>query len=254
MTDSLDRRSEDGNPLRENNYVAVTAFSPSGYALYGRRFIESFLEHWPIPLVAYVESQRLDVFHPRLLRRDLDLDPERAEFLRRYDRPEFRGSDDYATQAIRFSHKVFALTTPIPSARWCLWIDADVETFAPVTPGVLETICPEGYVLSYLGRQHSPHSETGFIACRVDDPSVGTMLACLRRLYTSGDLFALDATQRNDAASFDRVRALVPADRQFNLSRNATGTHVWPQTPLGGVMRHWKGQARKREAYGGIVA
>jgi hypothetical protein len=222
-----------------------------GYHLYGRRFVESFLEYWSIPLIAYFESDRPDLTHPRLALRDLNHDAERAEFLRQYDRSDFRGSSaDYATQAIRFSHKVFALTSYIPRAKWCLWIDADVETFAPVTTLVLRTICPEGYSLSYLGRRDYAHSETGFVAYNLEDPCVVSMLRYFRRMYTSGAIFNFDPRLRNDSALFDHARTLVSSAAQWNLSKHATGTHVWPQTTLGGVMRHWKGQARKREAYG----
>jgi hypothetical protein len=247
------RRRVEGDAVED--YTAITTFSPRGYALYGRRFVESFLRYWSIPLIAYFETERPDLTHPRLNLRDLDLDAERAEFMRRYDRPEFRGTpNDYATQAIRFSHKVFALTSSLPWTRWCLWIDADVETFAPVTPEILRTICPEESALSYLGRRDADHSETGFVAYRLEDSDVVAMLADLRRMYTSGALFELDARQRNDSAMFDRARARIPADGQHNLSRDVEGTHVWPHTVLGRVMRHRKGQARKREAYGDTVA
>jgi hypothetical protein len=237
------------------DHIAVTTFSPRGYALYGRRFVESFLAHWNIPLVAYYETEPPDIRDERLIVRDLDLDDDRARFLRRYDRAEFRGAPgDYATQAIRFCHKVFALTSPVPSARWLLWIDADVETFAPVTPDILRTLCPEGFSLSYLGRQGGQHSETGFMACRLEDPSVVAMLASLRQMYTSGALFALDARERNDASLFDRARTCVPADKQWSLSAGCAETHVWPRSTLGRVMHHWKGLVRKKAAYGGTVA
>lgn len=231
--------------------VAVTTFSPRGYALYGRRFIESFLRFWPIPLVAFYESERPDLSDPRLMLKDLDHDQERAAFLRRYDRPEFRGlPGDYATQAIRFSHKVFALTSEALPGRWRLWLDADVETFAPVTEETLQRLCPDEADLSYLGRQNGQHSETGFIACRMDDPQVREMLTGIRQTYTSGAVFNLDPRKRNDSEVFDRMRVLVSQARQHNLSMHSAATHVWPDTALGAVMRHWKGQVRKREAYG----
>ena len=238
-----------------HDYIAVTSFSPRGYELYGRRFIMSFLEHWNIPLTAYFETDSPDLVHPRLTLRDLDRDAERLEFLRRYDGPRFRGSpNDYATQAIRFSHKVFAVTSPLPPTRWCLWIDADVETFAPVTSELLHVICPEDCSLSYLGRKDGDHSETGFVAYRLEDPNVLDMLAELRAIYTSGQLFTFGPRMRNDAALFDHVRSRVPATKQCDLSSGVSGTHVWPQTVLGRVMRHSKGQARKREIYGGTAA
>jgi hypothetical protein len=236
-------------------HMAVTTFSPAGYALYGRRFVESFLAYWTIPLVAYYETERPDVSDSRVILRDLDLDDDRATFLERYDRPEFRGRpDDYATQAIRFSHKVFAFTADIPSSGWRIWIDADVETFAPVTSEVLRTICPAHCALSYLGRQNGQHSETGFVACRPEDASVRSMLDELRRTYTSGALFHLDPRQRHDGALFDLARRLVPPETQCNLSADIGETHVWPHTALGTVMHHSKGQARKNATYGGTAS
>jgi hypothetical protein len=236
-----------------HDYIAITTFSPRGYARYGRRFVESFLTHWTIPLVAYYETERPSIDDPRLILRDLDRDEERTRFLARYDRPEFRGdAGDYATQAIRFCHKVFALTLPVPAATWCLWLDADVETFAPVTPAILKALCPEGSALSYLGRNEMA-PETGFVAYRPDDPHVSTLLKRLRDFYTSGTVFELDVRKRHDAALFEMVRTLVPGEKQHNVSEGIPDTHVWPKTPLGGVTRHWKGRARKREAYGETV-
>jgi len=59
------------------DYTAVTSFAPGGYALYGHRFVESFLRHWEIPLVVFYERQRPDISHPRLILRDLDADSDR---------------------------------------------------------------------------------------------------------------------------------------------------------------------------------
>jgi hypothetical protein len=172
--------------LNSSDHVAITTFSPRGYELYGHRFVETFLRHWSIPLVAFYEHERPEIRHPRLILRDLDLDADRRSSLERYGVPAFRGtSDDFATQAIRFCHKVFAFTSPAATSRWRLWLDADVETHAPVTPDLVRSFCPEGYTLSYLGRTDMA-SETGFIACCVVDARVVAMLAELRRLYTSG--------------------------------------------------------------------
>ena len=39
------------------NGYAVTSFSPAGYQRYGERFIDTFLQHWPITLVVFGEGQ-----------------------------------------------------------------------------------------------------------------------------------------------------------------------------------------------------
>lgn len=242
-------------------YQVCTSFSPRGYELYGQRFIRSFLEHWDedVTLWVFHEGQKPpDRASPGRLRYvDLSLDEDFQRF-RAYVAKENKLDHhvDYRRQPIRFAHKVFAYThwwrlpDPATDAQWWLWVDADVETKAPVDRAWLHDLCKADRTLLYLGRDY-PHSETGFIAWRVEFRAMQIMLAEIRRVYTSGELFKLNAW--HDSEVFDHVRKQEGQEWSFghcNLVPSGMTCHVWPHTVLGEKMEHAKGPVRKRRAYG----
>lgn len=242
------------------SHLAVTTFSVGGWALYGKRFVDSFLKHWDIPLLCYHEGVERPYDHPRLYWADLRLDADREAFMERNAHRAGNPSDPNM-QTIRFSHKVFALTNHMIESRWRLWIDADVETIAPVNEDALKEMCPEDCCLSFLGRVQAvwpgqkPYPECGFVGYKVEDPRVRRLLDHMRGTYTSDRLFELGNHNQHDSFVFDHCRQLsgIPANEQHNLSAGKPGLHVWPLTVLGKYMRHSKGPALKQRVYGGIV-
>lgn len=239
-----------------NDYYAVTTFSPAGFEVYGRNFIETFLAHWDVPLFCFFEGKEPPrLLHSRLNWQALDRDQDRAEFIRLYSGPEFNlGPAHPNSQSIRFCHKVFAITQMLLTGRM-LWIDADVETVATVNDDALQEILPRDASLSFLGRRNWPYSECGFVGYNLNDPKVVAMLKDMRFVYTSGELFKRPQNCWHDSATFDycRKRSGIPEQRQCNLTRQENGINPWPCSVLGKYMRHHKGPAGKMRAYQAIV-
>ena len=214
------------------------------------RFIRSFMAHWPAwaTLHLFYEGDApLDcetgLDPARLALHALDDDEDRAEFLAAAPADGY----DYRQNARKFCHKVFAYTAP--SVRDCdllIWLDADTETTAPVTAEWLEAVGPGDGLCSYLGRAHYEHTECGFLAFRM--PEAGPMLDTIRRLYVSRRILMMRG--KTDCHAFDIARRAAGGECR-NLSANATGLHVWPQTRLAECLDHHKGPARKAAAYGG---
>lgn len=237
------------------NTIACTTFSPRGYQLYGERFISSFLKHWDIPLNVWVE-QPLRREHPRLTQILLPNDHDYRQFLRIWDKEPFRGDDSFPNgQLIRFGHKVFAMTGD-QGCEWdrLIWLDADVETIAPVNQDALDELCPCDVDVCYLGRSHLKVSwpETGFLCFQGE---MGKhLLWNMRELYVSGQITELPRNYWHDAAAFEVYRKKLKGRiKEFNLSagvRPEDGLHVWPLTLLGKYMTHQKGPARKLHVYG----
>lgn len=244
------------------DHVAVTTFSQKGWKTYGKRFVESFLKHWDIPLFVYAENQPRPIIHDRLYWFDLDHDKDRTDFINRNNIPSKVGTRmDPNMQSIRFCHKVFALTAPDISSRWRIWIDADVETVATVNQDAMAEICPEDASLAYLGRTQAlwkgqdPYSECGFVAYKTEDPKVAKMLQDMRGIYTSDQLYKLGDHNWHDSYVFDycRKRSGIPKNRQHNLSAGIPGLNVWQHTVLGKYMVHNKGEHLKMKAYGSLA-
>lgn len=237
------------------NTIAVTTFSPRGYQLYGKRFVESFLKHWDIPLKVWVE-EAIGRKHPRLEQRMLWCDPAYKRFLHEYDQDAFRGHDGFPNgQLIRFCHKVFAMTGD-QGEEWdrLIWLDADVETIAPVNQDAIEELCPSDVDVCYLGRSHLKVGwpETGFLCFQGE---LGKhLLWNMRELYVSGQVVELPRNYWHDAAAFEVFRKKLKGRlKEFNLSatvRPEDGLHVWPHTLLARFMTHQKGPARKLASYG----
>jgi hypothetical protein len=231
-------------------YAVVTTFSPKGYELYGKRFIDTFASFWPadVPLYIYYEGEKPGDASNRAEWIPLEDDADRTIFLaNNKDKPEKVW--DYRYRIATYCHKVFAYTAAPRDSEWLIWLDSDIETFNPVTPELLHRCMPDGFVASYLGRPWFRHSETGFIAFRLDDDG-NRFLDHIREFYTTGSIRRL--LEWHDCAVFDFIRRLYERDekRFCNLSAAAQGLKVFEQSALGEVMRHHKGPMAKSEIYG----
>jgi hypothetical protein len=238
-------------------YEFVTTFSVDGYHCYGRNFVDSFVEHSPgIPLTVYHESQPNVDFHKLLAWKNLDHDKDRRKFIEDHGNdPDKVGEARYPnSQAIRFCHKVFAVTDAIRNngADWVIWCDADVVFTAPID---LSIACAEGSDLAYLGRTDMHYTECGFVAYRAASSMVQRMAEDMRGYYTTGEMFTRRKSDWHDSRCFDicRHRSRIPLQRMHNLSHDVRGSHVWPKTCLAAWSRHNKGPTRKKQSYGGIV-
>lgn len=238
----------------------VTTFSVPGYHSYGMRFIDSFLEHGDgRRLTIYHESQINKDEHELLEWRNLDADADRARFIADWgnDPSKVGTPADPNSQAIRFCHKVFAITDAIERADtdWVIWVDADVVFTKRIAHHHLERVMPQGALLAFLGRIDYGYTECGFVAYKASSQVVKNLAADMRSYYTSGEIFTRHKSDWHDSRCFDicRKRSQIPNQLQHNISAGVRGIHVWPLTPLNDWCVHHKGPRRKQEAYGSVV-
>ena len=129
-------------------FGCVTTFPPDHWELYAKRFLETYVKHWRVPIWVYYEGVTLPPLgDPLVLYTELDADGDRARFLRAHSDKQDK---DYRRNAVKFCHKVFALTDPArirgnPLIDW-IWLDADIETFADIEEPWLEGLCPPSYM------------------------------------------------------------------------------------------------------------
>lgn len=238
----------------------VTSFSKAGYAQYGRKFLESWQQHWSdVPLAVFHEGTSPEIEGPLYL--DLREDEGLRRFLKQHGRdpkangvcqlPNGRLVLDYRWQAVKFGCKVFAFTSGHrPSCAWWIWIDADVVFKAAPTEAFWERVTPEDSSVSYIGRDSRDwyHSECGWVAYRM--PDCQKLLKKFREVYESGDVFRFP--EWHDSYIFDALRLSPAADdlKFLNLAEGIRGMHPWPDTILGTVADHHKGPMAKKEFYG----
>lgn len=247
-------------------YSIVTTFHAAGLAQYGQTMIDTFDRFWPVsvPLVVYAENcrprrpdQRVQVLDLLAVCPDLQQfkqrhanDPVANGMIARDTRVAF-ADNQFKWDAVRFSHKVFAVIHACRTLEtdWVIWLDADTKTFAPVPDTFLDEICDPAAMACYLGRREKYHSECGWVAYNLRHPDLQAFMDRWRDLYVTGDLFNL--REYHDSFVFDVIR------RDFQATRGTRFSNISPELPgkgpghpfiasrLGEYMDHMKGAKRK---------
>jgi hypothetical protein len=247
------------------SYSIVTTFNQSGLDLYGRTMIQAFDQYWPanVDLYAYAENCEISGSSRVHIRDLLTLSPDLVEFKQRHsNNPMANGlvakdtgipfkDNSFKWDAVRFSHKVFAVLHAVANCDtdWVIWLDADTKTFAPVPDLFLSEICDPLSMCCYLGRREKYHSECGWVAYNRQHPDLQEFMAQWRDLYMSDKIF--DLREFHDSFVFDVLRKKFQTERGtvfHNLSPELPGKgpgHPFIASKLGLYMDHMKGSKRK---------
>lgn len=247
-------------------YTIVTTFNQDGLNLYGQTMIDTFEKYWPddVTLKVYAEDCCPKTTKDNVEIIDLnETVPELVAFKAKHkDNPMAnglltnagtappKGPHNFKWDAVRFSHKVYAITHAGLNcdSDWIIWLDADTKTFAPLTLDVLEELCPVDYCASYLGRPGNYHSECGWVAYNCNHPFHKKFMQKFRNIYESGEFLKLK--ESHDSFVFDHVRLIAEAKgvQFFNLNPTPDvkfpGGHVFINSTLGRYMDHMKGNRK----------
>jgi len=270
----------------------VTSFHPKAWDLYAKEFLTSFEEKWDkkIHLSVYydggelpedkVESDRISYFK-------LEKDKEWADFQETYGenngRPEgyeevqewppknFVQDDtyNYRMDAVRFSHKVFAITgeakrlihiahkqaigmghNPINTdIGHLVWLDSDSKTKKNISyDQASDMICTGDNIeldeISHLGRTAIDYSCTSFITFNLSSVRVQEFLSDFRGLYVSGELFGY--REWTDAFVFTRLLTMytIHGLKVNNISEGCKDLDAFDIAPIGNYMVHNKGNQK----------
>jgi hypothetical protein len=233
--------------------LVVTSFSPAGEALYGRRMVASFLQHWPARLVVYADGPT--VISEVEVRRTADL-TEWVACRQRWARdplvhgrstPTVRRKKPYMYQfdADRFAVKVFVWrdAARLLGAGVLTWLDGDTVVVRDVPPRWGAALLGHADV-AYLGRGKM-HPETGYVGFRIPE-SLPVLDWCC-------DAYASDRFRSipgwTDCHVLRAALEAVPV-RAVNLTAEAYDgrAHVWPRSPLAAYTDHFKGKQKRRVA------
>jgi hypothetical protein len=233
-------------------YRVVTTMNAKGWRETGARMVESFRRHWPAdaqPLILYAEGFAPEDVGVEIRRLPKWLD----EFKETFGsdpacRGQRKGGYDYRFDAIKFSHKVAALTDiglELDTGA-LIWLDADIFTHADVTTQWLDGLFATNAYIAWLDRKSS-HPECGFVMFRCSQPYHRDFMYAYRRLYEDGGVFRLPET--HDSFALQHLVNLKVAMRKIpppvSLSTYARHTsHPAANGPLSACIDHLKG-ARK---------
>lgn len=254
------------------SYLFVTTFNKQGYQLYGQKMLESFLNFWPqeMRIVVYVENFVIDKAlssNPRIILKDINQIVDLTMFKNRHENnPKAHGfwpagntHKEFQFDAVRFSHKVFALydcfKNPPIEHKSMIWLDGDTITFRRVPDGFLENVAPRNfwstsgqgkqrYGICYLGRSKQ-HSECGFVSYNRLHDLMPAFWEKFADMYRTDEIFNIP--EWHDSFVFDHVRKLLETRGMINLNMTPKMTtgHPFINCDLGLYMDHMKG-ARKR--------
>lgn len=190
----------------------VTSFSAKGYEQYGRRFLETYVEHMRHPLVAYVEAP-CEFSHPLVTFKPLLAVPGCQEFLSKmaldvmYGKL-WDGKYDYRYAVARFCRKHFALIDAAEietknGGDWLVWLDADIELGASIADPI------DGPFMYYLGRPEW-HSCSSYAAWDMRKSCSADWWFNLKNLYMTGSVFVLP--EWHDSFINDWIREAMKVD------------------------------------------
>lgn len=236
-------------------YRVVTTCHTTGWAEYGERMVKSVLARWSadlLPLILYAEG----------------FDPEPREGLEVRRLPawikDFKathaatplangltsGGYDYRFDAVKFAHKVAALTDAALRLDdgVLIWLDADTFTHAPVNAEWLDGLGLGQAYVAWLDRHHM-HPECGFVMFRCDHPFHRQFMERFAGLYQSGEVLKLRET--HDSFVLQHLVQVKQASGKIpppvSLSGWAVRTsHPFANGPIGNRLDHLKGP-RKQE-------
>jgi hypothetical protein len=232
-----------------------SGFSPTGRLQYGERFLRSFDRYWPrgVELQVWVEEP---MPMPRGACRDLWAIPGAREFHERHrddlrlhgraptaiwkDR-EIAAGYSFRTDAYKFWKQILipeASSAGLDDGDILVWLDGDVETFAPVPEDLVPSALGSAEV-AYLNRDPK-HSEIGFWALRIN-PSTRLFLHHIALQYRT-DRF-LDLREWHSAFIWDHERRKAGLIERSLCPPGSRG-HVWPRTVLARCLRHDKGKRK----------
>lgn len=214
----------------------------------------TFRRLWPSSVPLWLYTEGFDPFGDVVVERAMDLEkasPWLAEFKQRYSEPRYSGratgSYDYRRDAIKFSHKVAAISSAAEEADCdiLVWIDADTVTHTHVTVDWLEDLFPEFATVAWLDRS-GVYPECGFLMFRM--PEAREIIRRIVCQYTSGAIFCMPETHDsyviwqvvNDAK---RSGEIVVASLSGPRGRKCVG-HPWIHSELATRMDHLKGSRK----------
>lgn len=239
--------------------VAATSFSASGFNEYGKIMVETFRQFWPdsVKLIVYLDDPVLKetMVHADNIEYQILNDTDLTDFKKRHkNNPEAHGlgtkaskdhTANFAFNAVKFSHKVFALLKMIDdhSPDIALWLDGDSRTHSQVTVERIESWCPENFFAGYLARPWL-YTETGFHIFRLNHGIAERFFETWKNYYINDTVFKLNAW--TDCHTYDAAREQFDCKLWYNLSPDLKHPHPFINGVLGEVMDHMKGPRKQK--------
>lgn len=221
-------------------FNVYTTFDPKDYSLYGKKFIETFLEYWPQDIKLYVYYEGLpELKNDRVIWVDFHKECyEQIEFVKRGLSIK---QDSFYRGAARFSHKAFTIIKHLESYidRYNIWLDADSITVKNIPSDWLYSLKSDTSCVSVLMR-NTRAIESGFILTDNSHKEYTTLLSNYANIYRNDEIYKLPEWHDGYILTYVIKKFKVP---YFDLSPNNEYREVHPFSAgvLGEYLDHLKG-------------
>jgi hypothetical protein len=260
--------------------IICTGWSPQGWEEYGRRFLESFAEYWPVDVQLEICGEREAISRTSGAASALayaDRLPHKVnltalngirgcmEFIERHQgNPRACGREridghnwkeravvagyNWRYDAVKFSRQGFiphyvAARLENRDADFLCWLDGDVVSHARVpSASTITNLLPAGKAIAYLGREPK-HPDIAFQLYNLRHPRSIEFLREFRAMYETDCVFSLK--EWHSAFAWHHIlRRPQFLEVAHNLTPQGSG-HVWHQSPLRFWGDHLKGERKK---------
>lgn len=230
----------------------VTTYTRDGWERHAKRFVDTFIKHWPpsVRLTCFAEPYMETVDPGALNVMELDLMLHSPAGLRyKLDaasahRGMVNGTYNYIYDAVRWSHRIFALAAAArrSTAEIMINIDSDILTFADVDEDWIRGLLGDADI-AYMPRQ-GMYSECSFVIYRMENPRVREFIAEHEKFYTTGLIYKLNGW--TDCHAFDKLVTVYPELKYKDINKGIPASmHPFVNGPLGSRLDHLKGGRKK---------
>ncbi len=230
--------------------TGVTTFSHKIWEQYAAANIKGWADKWPGKIIAYHEDAIPADLPKSIRRRNLCQQQDAMRALKWAEQMPFlkgempNGEYNYNFNFHKFSRKVFAITDALAQTTGGIvyWLDADLEMVKPIPESFLREQV-EGVYTAYLGRKDFPHTETGIVAYDTNHEWNERFPAMYRAMFSQCSVLGLPGF--HDCWGYDYLVGNDHGIPARNLTADAPGVNVFPQSPFGEYMRHHKGPKKE---------
>ena len=250
--------------------TVVTTFPPNRWTAYAKRMLESHIKYWPddVELHAYYEGTLPALENKKIRFINIEeANPDLKNFKQRHKddpvangeinevpggvrrNPDAGGNDkgkgSYLWDAVRFSHKTFAVDHAIKHSKtdYVLWLDADTYTFRSISKDFVTGLLPEDKLVNFLGRGDK-YPECGWVCYNTQHPKIKDFMQYWTDMYRNDTIF--NELEWHDSYLFWQcLKRVAPADGvDIGKGAGAKGHHVFINSVLGGYIDHMKGKRK----------
>lgn len=233
----------------------VSSFDDTGYQLYGRRFIESFLKFMPdeSELLLYSEADPTPWEFPedsRLRLLNLKELPSFEVLFTIYNSLEIFKRGDYRYQVGRTFPKIWAIIgASVEYDGILVWVDADTEWSAPLAPGFIEG-CLHHRDIAVMERNRW-HLCSSFVILDLLTRGAQVFIKTLADMYGRGEVLLLhewhDAYVMQSIIQGCEARGELTVSDITGLLKLACppGPHNVFDDVFKGIARHFKGNIKQ---------